>query len=321
MLAACKGFIFSGLIRGDWKMSILKVCRWPKVGVTWDVITEGTGELKKKAGEKFSVTGVNKESLRTENTYYVYQGSHADQGQKVVCKSLSPTGNVAEFQVQAQLFQAEEYGVLVQSFQNVLAAATKTVDIGIGKKDFATLKQARYNLCFAKKVGDAAYNVVWRASFEYLEDNEFSWTPIYQIFGTNRYQDGIAVKASTKKIAIGLGEIITLDKYGQFGSPSTGGDPTAINMENDYGDIHPGICQLSTGVDGEAVSTPIYAAPDVMVSGEASFTPIEKVLVWFEQNIETSTIFSKARSRSIEIDLTNTNSTGRVYEGGQWKTP
>ncbi|CAG9219578.1 hypothetical protein [Burkholderia vietnamiensis] len=58
-----------------------------------------------------------------------------------------------------------------------------------------------------------------------------------------------------------------------------------------------------------------------MVSGEASFTPIEKVLVWFEQNIETSTIFSRARSRSIEIDLTNTNSTGRVYEGGQWKTP
>ncbi|MPV58954.1 hypothetical protein CFB46_18430 [Burkholderia sp. HI2761] len=302
-------------------MSILKICRWPKVGVSWDVITEGTGELKKKPGEKFSVTGVNKDGLRTENTYYVYQGSHSDQGQKVVCKSLSSTGNVAEFQVQAQVFLAEEYGALVQTFQNVLAAATKTVDIGIGKKDFATLKQAGYNLCFAKKVGDADYNIVWRASFEYLEDNEFSWTPIYQIFGTNRYQDGITVKASTKKVAIGLGEIIILDKYGQFGAPSTGGDPTAINMENDYGDIHPGICQLSTGVDGEAVSTPIYVAPDVMVSGEASFTPIEKVLVWFEQNIQTSTIFSKARSRSIEIDLTNTNSTGRVYEGGQWKTP
>ncbi|WP_240674464.1 hypothetical protein [Burkholderia stabilis] len=267
------------------------------------------------------MTEVKKESLRTEHTYYIYQGAQVDRGQKVVCKSISSTGNVASFQVQAQLFQAEEYGALVQSFQSVLEATTKTVDIGIGKKDFTTLKRAGYNLCFAKKVGDAAYNIVWRASFEYLEENEFSWTPIYQIFGSNRYQDGITVKASTKKVAIGLGEIITLDKFGQFGSPSTGGDPTAINMENDYGAIHPGICQLSTGVDGEAVSTPIYAAPDVMVSGEASFTPIEKVLVWFEQNIVTSTIFSKARSKSIEIDLTNTNSTGRVYEDGQWKTP
>ncbi|MGU7770065.1 hypothetical protein ACV229_07765 [Burkholderia sp. MR1-5-21] len=261
------------------------------------------------------------EGLTSSHTYYVYQGSHDAQGQKVVCTHIDPGGKSAKFVVQEVTFAAAEFDALVQSFQVTMAAATKTVDIGIGPKDYKTLKQGGYNLCFAKKVGDAAYNVVWRASFEYLEDNEFSWTPIYQIFGANRYQDGVTVKASTKKVAIGIGEIITLDKLGQFGPPSTGGEVTAINMLNDYGEIHPGICQLSTGVGGETISTPIYAAPEVLVSGEASFTPIERVLVWFEQNIETSTIFSKARSRSIEVDLTTTNSTARVYEGGQWRTP
>ena len=308
--------------RKELKMSMLHICSWPKGKDGWDKITDGEGNLPKKAGEKFTVSKItDKDKLKAETTYYIYQGSHAENGQKVVCKLISPTSSSANFETQVMTFEAAEFDTFVQSFQNVLAAVTKTVNIQIGPKDFNTLKQGAYNLCFAKKIGDAAYNVVWRASFEYLEDNDFSWTPIYQIFGTNTYHDGITVKASTKKVNIGVGEIITLDRFGQFGSPSTGGDPTAINMVNDYGDIHPGICQLSTGVDGENISTPIYAAPDVMVSGEASFKPVEKVLVWFEQNIVTSTIFSNARSRSVEVDLTNTNSAARLYEGGQWKTP
>jgi hypothetical protein len=90
---------------------------------------------------------------------------------------------------------------------------------------------------------------------------------------------------------------------------------------NEYGPIHPGISQLSTGVDGQTISTPIYAAPQPMVKGEGDFTPIEKVLVWFEQSIETSTIFSSTRSRSVELDLTFVNSEARVYDGGEWRKP
>ncbi|WP_118182371.1 hypothetical protein [Paraburkholderia phosphatilytica] len=121
------------------------------------------------------------------------------------------------------------------------------------------------------------------ASFEYLEDNDFSWVPQYQISGSIQYKDGIVVKAPTRYVTMGLAEIVTLNSVGQLGAPSTGGKSTAINLLNEYGPIHPGISQVGTGVDGEIISTLIYAAPQPMVKGPGDFTTIEKVLVRFEQ--------------------------------------
>ena len=54
-----------------------------------------------------------------------------------------------------------------------------------------------------------------------------------------------------------------------------------------------------------------------MVKGPGDFTTIEKVLVRFEQQIETSTIFSSTRSRSVELDLTFVNSEARVNDRGE----
>jgi hypothetical protein len=301
-------------------MSKLHICSWPKGKNGWDVLTNGEGDLPKKDNEEFTVSELKpKDKLTATYTYYVYQGTHNETGKKVRC--LTTTGTSATFETQTMVYDAQELAELVRSFQSILAAVTKNVTIGIGPKDFVTLKRGGYNLCFAKKLGNAEYNVVWRASFEYLEDNDFSWVPSYQIFGSNLYKDGIVVKASTKYVTIGLGEIITLNEFGQLESPSTGGKSTAINLLNEYGPIHPGICQLSTGVDGETISTPIYEAPEAMVAGQGDFTPIEKVLVWFEQNIVTSTIFSNVRSRSVELDLTEVISVGRLYEGGVWRKP
>ncbi|MNH27928.1 hypothetical protein D3C79_880570 [compost metagenome] len=59
---------------------------------------------------------------------------------------------------------------------------------------------------------------------------------------------------------------------------------------------------------------------DQVVTGETVLTPVETILVWFEQNVQTSTMFSTSRSKAIEIDLTFDNTAGRLYEGGQWKT-
>lgn len=157
-----------------------------------------------------------------------------------------------------------------------------------------------------------------RSSLKYLATNTFSWTPQYQLFGSNTFKDNIQVDVSTNIVDIGLNETSILDERGILGSPKTGGVITAVTLVNDYGSIHPGLNQLSTGIDGRQNSTPIYVAPETMVSGSATLTPVEKVLVWFEQNIETSTIFSTARSRSVEIDLTTSNSATRKYQGQEW---
>lgn len=203
-----------------------------------------------------------------------------------------------------------------------LLAAQKTVTIQIAPGDLSNLKTADYKLCFAKKVGEKEYNVIWQSFDKYLINNVFSWTPQYQLFGNNIFQDKILVQASTNAVTIQLGEMSLLDKNGYLNSPETGGKPTALTMKNEYGSIHPGVKQISTNnITGKMESTPIYVAVDEAMKGEITLTPVEKVLVWFEQNVQTSMMFSSAKTNSIEIDLTSENSAIRKYENEKWVTP
>ncbi|EJM63689.1 hypothetical protein PMI29_03334 [Pseudomonas sp. GM49] len=205
-------------------------------------------------------------------------------------------------------------------FRSTLAAIQKVVTIEIAPGDLSLLKKSGYKLCFAKKVGTEDYNVVWQSYNAYLSNNEFSWTPQYQLFASNVFKENVQVKVSTNIVNIGLGQTSTLDEHGLLSSAVTGGPNTSMTFVNDYAPIHPGINQLSTGIDGTQVSTPIYVAVDQVVTGNTVLTPVETILVWFEQNVQTSTMFSTSRSKAIEIDLTFDNTAGRLYEDGQWKT-
>lgn len=202
-----------------------------------------------------------------------------------------------------------------------VAATKKSVKIVIDSADLTSLKSAKYRLCFAKKVGDAAYNVVWQSSEKYLVNNSFSWVPQYQLFGSSSFEDNITVNVSTNIVTIGLGETSILNKVGHLGYPSTGGNSTSITLQNNYGLIHPGVSQISTNIDGTTSVTPIYVAKNPSVLGNTVLTPIEKVLVWFEKNIGTSTMFSDSRSLAVEIDLTSADAATRLYSNGVWSTP
>jgi hypothetical protein len=214
----------------------------------------------------------------------------------------------------------KKYQAALMNFVSALAEVQKVVNIQIASGDLENLKKAKYKLCFAKKVGDSDYNVVWQSYSDYLSYNTFSWTPQYGLFGSNVFEDDIKVQVQTNIVTIGLGETSILNSYGVLGDPTTGGPTTCFTMDNQYGSIHPGVNQLSTGIDGTQISTPIYVAEAPIVKGTAELTPVEKVLVWFEQNIETSTMFSTARSNEVEIDLTFQNTASRKYENQKWIT-
>lgn len=212
----------------------------------------------------------------------------------------------------------------LDKYTNFLAAmdsVTKTVKVEITHSSLENLKNNKYVLCFAKKVGDT-YNVVWSSSSEYLSSNSFSWQPQYQLFGTNTFSDSVQVAATTNSQPIRLGQACILDSIGYLGDASEiDGVSGELTMINNYGNIHPGVSQVCTPVGStQQVSTPIYVAPNAAVLGSVNLTPKESVLVWFQQNIETSTMFSDAKGRSIEIDLTNVNSHTVQYGDDQtWK--
>lgn len=205
------------------------------------------------------------------------------------------------------------------AYQDLREAVQKTVNVSITAEGLKILKQNKYKLCFAKKVGDFDYNVVWQSYEKYMILNRLSWEPVYAMFGTNCFKESVTVKATCRPVKMELGQITTLDANGVLSNPVSGGEETALNLVNEYGEIHPGVNQISYEIDGSKVSTPIYVAKEAMLSGTASLQPKEKVLVWFERNIETGTMFSTARLNSVEIDLTYTNAANVEYDGDGWK--
>lgn len=208
------------------------------------------------------------------------------------------------------------------AFKDLMDAAEKNVCVELDDQALKILKDNNYKLCFAKKVGDADFNVVWQSYDAYENFNDFSWVPLYQIFVTKTFKESVVVKVSSKQVKIGLGEQVTRDKNGVLSEAITGGDKTALNLVNDGNMTHVGVNQLSVGIDGSEVSTPIYVSKESILKGEIHLQPKEKVLVWFEQDIETGTMFSTSRSKAIEIDLTTRNSINIAFDGTtmEWKT-
>lgn len=303
-------------------MTVLYISR--KVGQGWTECAEGDGDPS--SSEEFPVT-LRAGRVQKGTTYKLEKGKQkADLG-RYACTAGADSSRgdnkIAKFTYAGDVSVLETSGTLAaySSFRSALLASQKQVTIEIGLDDLKNLKAANYKLCFAKKIGDEEYNVVWQAYTEYLANNNFSWTPQYQLFGSNTFQDNLRVAVSTNIVSIGLGELSVLDSAGILEVPSTGGPATSLNLDNQYGSIHPGVSQLSTGIDGQQVSTPIYVAVNPIVKGQTGLTPVEKVMVWFEQHVETSTMFSTSRSMAVEIDMTFTNQATRLYQDQVWSTP
>ncbi|MDE6252664.1 MAG: hypothetical protein K2M78_08505 [Lachnospiraceae bacterium] len=195
----------------------------------------------------------------------------------------------------------------------------KSIIVTLDAASLEGLKKAKYSLCFAKKVNDA-YNVIWRSSKKYLARNTFSWKPKYAVFGTNTYEASVKVTADTAVVNAELGQQCTLDENGIMKDAISGTHPMSVTINNEYGPIHSGISQICT-IDGIEETTPIYVSKDSRTKGEIILTPKEKVLIWFEANVETSTIFEDAKTNAIEIDLTNkeAQTVSFDFESGNWK--
>ena len=205
-----------------------------------------------------------------------------------------------------------------KQLKSLLEATAKSVTVRIDPAELRALKDSGYALCFAKKVGDKDYNVIWKSMNKYLANNKFTWTPVYEISGTNTFEDSVKVETTTNIQSIGIGEITTIDDVGNLSAPVTGGDENSINVKNEYDKIHVVISQTSVNENGNMESTPIYVSKEKVILGESSYKPVEKVLVWFQANAETATMFSEMRSNAIEINLTGKNSDTVEYKGGRW---
>ncbi len=209
--------------------------------------------------------------------------------------------------------QKSQYADFGLALENV----TKEVNIQIAKSDFETLKKSKYKLCFAKHVNDE-YDVVWQSYSDYLSNNYFSWTPQFQLFGTNNFISGLEIRTSTNVESCGLGKTCTLNETGLLEKQLPGGTIDALTINNEYGSIHGGVKQLSIGISSEMTSSAVYVAKSKEVKGDILLTPKDIVRIWFQQDLETSTMISKKPSSSIDIDLTSEQSATCLYKDQEW---
>ncbi|NEO55646.1 MAG: hypothetical protein F6K54_22790 [Okeania sp. SIO3B5] len=206
----------------------------------------------------------------------------------------------------------------IQNFYDAEKAVTKVVNINIKEEDLEKLKLAGYTLCFAKNVRDQ-YNVVWSSSTDYLPTNNFTWTPQYEIFGSNEFIKGVKVKVSTGPKAMELGQTIQLKASGVFGTPEKGGESNTLTVINDYKDIHIGVMQEYTDINGKLQVEPIYNSLIPEIKGTDTLNPVDKVQIWFERDMDTGTMIENVKSKKIEVDLTKANEATVMYADEEWE--
>jgi hypothetical protein len=68
----------------------------------------------------------------------------------------------------------------------------------------------------------------------------------------------------------------------------------------------------------------MFVEPGAIELGVDTLTPVDVVMVWFQQNIATGTMLGPdamiAVSKAVEIDLTNVDKATRLYQNGSWST-
>jgi hypothetical protein len=207
--------------------------------------------------------------------------------------------------------------------------AEKTLNIDISTPDLSALKGAGYSLCLAKKVEGHEFNVAWHVYEQFLGHNRFTWTSEYELFASTNFVPGRVVTQEVAPVRIETGQQSRLDKVGILSSPEPGGAAAALTLRNDYGSIHPGINQWSGGLDRKPTSAPIFLTAKPVLKGITELTPVELIMVWFEQNIQTGTMFDRlpptdkavrmvSKTVAIKIDFSSTNEQTVSYKDQNW---
>ncbi|KAH9851342.1 hypothetical protein C2E23DRAFT_886530 [Lenzites betulinus] len=170
------------------------------------------------------------------------------------------------------------------------------------------LIKAGYKLCIAKKVNNS-YTVIWQGG-DVLYNNDFAWQTKFEVFGSEKFESGARVQASTNAEGIKSGQIATLDQYGVMG-PAGGRIDTSgkLTVQNNYRPINIG---LNSYLNGKY--SPFYVSQNPFVLGSITLQPIETVMVWFATEVTSGTMILAASSEAIEVDFTRVPGQSLLYK-------
>ncbi|KZV84471.1 hypothetical protein EXIGLDRAFT_776506 [Exidia glandulosa HHB12029] len=164
------------------------------------------------------------------------------------------------------------------------------------------MKRMKYALCVAKKV-NSCYSVVWTSTRDYNYENEYSWTDDYQVGAVQGFEAGqdLIKLPATKKQHISFGQTVVREPNGVLKAATGAPNGESFIVANMGGETHIVVDQM-IGANFQTT----WVDPDGTINGKVKVTPQLKVLVFFEKDITTGTMFVEVNYPAIEIDFTGT---------------
>lgn len=203
------------------------------------------------------------------------------------------------------------------------------IKVNISDNDLKTLKTNKYNLCLAFRERSIGFDVVCIGTDEYFSSNTFKVEDEYAVFFCKSLENGEVIDASTEVKNIELGQRITINEYGFFGSPMKGQYSDRLEIVNDYGSVYPGFGRKVKYGTNDSMRY-AFVSPYVSIKGSFTMEPENMVRIWFQQFTEPGTYFTdfinekRMSGRSTYVDAFIDVSTGSdtvllTYANGKWQ--
>ncbi|KIK52888.1 hypothetical protein GYMLUDRAFT_250869 [Collybiopsis luxurians FD-317 M1] len=130
-----------------------------------------------------------------------------------------------------------------------------------------------------------------------MMQNKFQWAQEYQVFASQRFQEGALVEAASNEQDIAYKQECTFDRHAIMQPPKS--DPSGVDgsfkVLNDYETTN---FAVATKVNG--VFSVIYNTPSA-IKGQIAFTPKNEVRVWFGLRSETNTMVTHITGNHIDV--------------------
>ena len=203
------------------------------------------------------------------------------------------------------------------------------IKVNISDNDLKTLKANKYNLCLAFREKSIGFDVVHIGTDEYFASNTFKVEDEYAVFFCKSLEDGEVIGDSSEIQKIELGQRITVNKYGIFGSPVEGQYSDRLEIVNNYGDVYPGFGRkIKYGTDDRMRYA--FVSPYASIKGSFTMEPENKIRVWFQQFAKPGTYFTdfinekRMSGRSTYVDAfidvsTESDTVVLTYANGKWQ--
>lgn len=201
--------------------------------------------------------------------------------------------------------------------------SSQSIIVYIDPGQLAAQKDNNYSLYLAKKV-NGAFTVIWQSmgpiatvghsSYEY-KNTFIIQVPSYQVNYGTVTGSGTALEFDSggEAVVMNLGQTVTLDQDGIFGTPTNGGGAGVLTVDNN---LEGNPTEALYDNEGNPVFVNLQSGMDI---GEAYLTPIDTYQLWFDNYQATGTIIAQNASNVGVVTFEGTDTMTISYTAaGEW---